>query len=255
MNTSPNKNTKWIIIGTIVFVLALLIAVGPILFFKYMRAKWENTPKYKVSNLIMTVSGQIQKSNDNIFYLLGDNKQYYVLENFSKDLSDKTGEKCSVMGTFRLPKNEDQIDGHSVRLFLSPTQIKFVDDVLENAKLDVGEKKVENIKEKAVKKAKFRIEVNTRLNKPILFDVIKGKVAPINRKTLDGKDMIAFVLKDEYGDNYMLYKKNKDLSSLENKEIICLGREIIPPSNFPLVVDETTFELFEVYDTDYNKLM
>ena len=52
----------------------------------------------------------------------------------------------------------------------------------------------------------------------------------------------------------MLYKKGKDLSSLENKEIIVLGREILPPLNMPLVVDETTFEIYEVYDIDLKKL-
>lgn len=255
MNTSPKKNTKWIVIGSIIFVLALLIAVGPILFSKYMRAKWENTPKYKVSNLVMNVSGQIKKSNDGIYYLMGDNKQYYILENFKEDLSGKINEKCSVMGIFRLPQGEEEIDGHSVRLFLTPKEIRFADDTIRNGNSNLEDKKIEDIKEKSVKKAKFRIGVNTRLNKPILFDVVKGKIAPVNRTTLDGKDIIVFVLKDQYGDNYMLYKKNKDLSSLENKEIICLGREIIPPSNYPLVVDETTFELYEVYDTDYNKLM
>ena len=53
----------------------------------------------------------------------------------------------------------------------------------------------------------------------------------------------------------MLYKKGKDLSLLENKRVIVLGREILPPRNIPLVVDETTFEIYEVYDTDFNQLM
>ena len=252
MNTSPKKNTKWIVIGSIVFILALLVAVGPILFSKYMKSKWGNTPHYKVSNLIMSVSGQLQKSNDNVFYLAGDNKQYYVLENLKEDLSDKVNEKCSIMGAFRLPENDEQIDGHSVRLFLTPKQIRFSDD--EVVKFGLEEKKIENIKEKMVKKAKFRIEVNTRLNKPILFDVIKGEVAPVNRKTLDGKDIVVYVLKDEYGDSFALYKKGLDFSKIGTDKIVCLGREILPPNNMPLVVDETTFEIFEIYDFEYNKI-
>ena len=61
-------------------------------------------------------------------------------------------------------------------------------------------------------------------------------------------------IKSEFNDNYMLYKKGKDLSFLSGKEIVVLGREIIPPSNMYLVVDESTFEIYEVYDTDYNRL-
>ena len=41
-----SKNTKWIIIGSIILVLAILIAVGPIMLKRYMRTKWE-TPSYK----------------------------------------------------------------------------------------------------------------------------------------------------------------------------------------------------------------
>ena len=108
---------------------------------------------------------------------------------------------------------------------------------------------------KSVKKAKLRIEANTRLNKPILFDVIKGSVSVVNRKDKDGNDYSALILKDDLGDNYMLYKKGKDLADFANKQVIVLGREILPPSNVLLVVDETTFEIYEVYDLDYNRLM
>ena len=81
MGTENKKNTKWIIIGSIVFVLAILVAVGPILVTKYMRTKWQDSVKYKTSNILMKVSGILQKTDDNIFYLKGDNDSYYVLDN------------------------------------------------------------------------------------------------------------------------------------------------------------------------------
>lgn len=255
MDKSSKKSTKWIVIGSIVFVLAILCAVGPILFSKYMRAKWERTPSYKVSNVMMTVVGTIQLSKDNLFYLFGDNKQYYVLEDLKESLNDKVGEKCVVQAKMRMPENNEQVDGHPVRLFLTPVKIKFDNAIVNNTEeVNTDANSVQNIKEKMLEKAKLRLKVNTELNKPILFDVIKGTVSSVNRQTSDKKDYVAFVLKDKFSDSYALYKKGADLSVLNNKEVICLGREIIPPSNLPLVVDETTFEIYECYDSQYNKL-
>lgn len=255
MGTAPKKNTKWIIFGSVIFILAILVAVGPILITKYMRTKWENTPHYKTSNLLMNVSGELQISKDDVVYLKGDNGLFYVLEELNQDVSDKANEKCSVIAKFRQAENNEIVDGNPVRLFLGVQKIIFQNsnDVLDNVSQD--KKDDIDLKEKSLKKARLRVEANTRLNKPIFFDVIKGKVSSINRKDRNGNDFTAFVLTDDFGDNYMLYKKGKNLSSLANNEIVCLGREILPPSNMPLIVDETTFELYEVYDEQYNKLM
>ena len=259
MDKTNGKNTKWVIIGSIIFIAAILFAVGPFLVTKYMRAKWQNGPKYKVSNMLMNVSGELKISADKVYYLKGDNGLFYVLEDVKQDISEYNNEKCSVVGKFRQALNDETIDGNPVRLFIGVDRISFKDNgfILNNNEGNVKDKdKVDiNIKEKTLKKAQLRVEANARLNKKLLFDVIKGNVSSIKRVDRNNKDYTAFVLTDEFGDNYMLYKKGKDLSSLENKEIICLGREIIPPSNFPLIVDETTFELYEVYDPKYNKLM
>ena len=250
------KNVKWFIIGGIVCVLAILFAVGPVLVTRYMRAKWQNAPKYKVSSLLMNISGELKKSNDSNYYVKGDNGLFYVLENIKQDLTEKIDMKCDVVGSFRQAINDEKIDGNPVRLFISVNKIAFpelgetISDEVDDSK---QEEKAAAAKEKALQKAKIRVAVNAALGKSILFDVVKGNIASISRKDRDNKDFTAFVLTDDFNDRYMLYKKGKDLSLLDGKRVIVLGREIIPPSNFPLFVDETTFEIYEVYDLDYNK--
>ena len=233
MDKAPKGNIKWIIIGSIVFIIAILVAVGPMLTMKYMRAKWGTERHYKTSALLINVSGELKKSNNNEYYLKGDNGLFYVLEGIKQDVSKHIDEKCSIIGKFREAKNQETIDGNPVRLFVGIEKLIFRDsgeEIVDNDKKEVEKENV-NVKEKSLKKARLRVETNTILNKPILFDVIKGNVVSFNRKDLKGKDYIAFVLVDEFGDNYMLYKKGKDLSFLENQNIICLGREIIPPEN------------------------
>lgn len=257
MGTASKKNTKWIIFGSIIFILAVLIAVGPVLVTKYMRAKWQNTSSYKVSNLLINVMGKLQVSNDNIYYIKGDNGLFYVVENLKHDLSDKVNENCSIICKFREAKNNETIDGNPVRLFVDVQKFVFMDsdNIIDTSEENKDGKTKVDIETKVAKKAKLRVEVNMKLKTNIFFDVIKGKVSAINRKDREGKEYTAYVLTDEFGDNYMLYKKGKILSSLENKEIIVLGREIIPPINMYLVTDESTFETYEVYDLNYNKLL
>ena len=260
-----SKNTGWIILGSIILVLAILILVGPIMVKKYMRAKWQNAPHYQTKELLMNVAGTMAMSSDQKVYLKGDNDLFYVLEDIKQDVSDKIDAKCIVIGSFRPAKDGDMIDGNPIRLFITVKKIKFtdsddsseasVDNTIDDTVKTIPDTVKISAEEKSVKKARLRIEANTRLNKPILFDVIKGSVSVANRKDKDGNEYSALILKDDMGDNYMLYKKGKDLSDFANKELVVLGREILPPSNVLFVLDETTFEIYEIYDLDYNRLM
>ena len=258
MGTENKKNTKWIVIGCIVFVLAILVAVGPILVTKYMRAKWQGSFGYRSSNIFMKVSGILQKTDDNIFYLKGDNNLYYALNSVKEeDLLDRIDQHCSVFAKMKMPKENETINGNKIRLFLDVQKITF-DDSTEISTVDESDNvrnNDEDIKKKSLAKTQLRLEVNGRLNKPILFDVIKGKVSTQNRKTLDGKDVVVTILTDEFGDNYMLYKKGFDLSPLKDMELICLGRELLPLQNMPIVVDEITFEIYEVFDYEYRRVL
>ncbi|MDD3127431.1 MAG: hypothetical protein PHT27_07445 [Candidatus Izemoplasmatales bacterium] len=253
MDSTPKKNKKWIIFGSIVLVLAVLIAVGPVLITKYMRTKWQNSPKYKTSNLMMKIDGKLQISKDNIPYLVGKNGLFYVLEDLKEnDIKDNMNKDCSIFGKMRIPKDGETIDGNPIRLFIGVEKIG-TDVMLGNQEIskDVSDK----IKEKSLKKNKTRVEVNAILNKPILFDVTKGKVSVENRKALDGKDISVFVLTDEFGDRFVLFDKKMRLKNIDGVDVVCLGREILPPANMPLVIDEVTFEIYEMYDSKYNKLI
>ena len=140
MGTENKKNTKWIIIGSIVFVLAILVAVGPILVTKYMRTKWQDSVKYKTSHILMKVPGILQKTEDNIFYLKGDNDFYYVLDNVKEEeVLNKVGQHCSAFGKMRLPKGDESVDGNKIRLFLGVQKITF-DDSTEISNVEEKEK-------------------------------------------------------------------------------------------------------------------
>lgn len=252
---SANKNVKWIVIGCIVLVCAVLIAFAPILVTKYMRTKWEEPNNYKSSALLMNIFGQLAVSKDNVYYLKGNNNLYYVLENINQDISKKVGNYCSVLGKVRVPKNNETIENNKVRLFIGVNKIVLSDKyVFYNEKT---EKKADDIdvNEKNTKKAALRAEINAKLKTRIMFDVVKGKVNSVERTDKTGNKYISYILTDDFNDKYMLYKKDTDLSVLDGKEVACLGRQIMPPNNMFVVIDEMTFEIYEVYNANYKKLI
>lgn len=258
MDTAPKKNTKWIIFGSVVIVFALLIAVGPVLLTKYMRAKWEDTPKYRTSYLLMSVEGKLLLSEDNVPYLLGDNL-YYLLENLSEeDINKYLDKECFVLGKIVSPEPEEKIDGNDVRMILSVDEIRDIDSPDTNEIVDENteENYYKNLEEKAAKKNKLALETNIALNKPIMFDVIKGKLSLQNRKNKNGEEVSVVILTDEFGDNYLLRRKDKPLTDIVSiDEVICLGREALPLKDMFLVVDEINFEIHEMYDSNLKKIL
>lgn len=261
MSQDKKSNVKWIVIGSIIFILAILVAVGPFLLKKYMVTKWQTSGHYRTVNVMMNVNGTF-KMAENTPYLLGDNGKYYVLENLKLDnLQEYIDSRCSIIGEVRKPKNNETVAGNPVRLFVEVEKF-IIDGVnLLNKETDASgvveeeNKQDDKVVNKSLRRTQLRVEANTILNKPILFDVIKGKVSSFTTKTTDAGEVTFVVLTDEFNDKYALYKKGKDFSSLEGKDVVCLGREILTPKEIPLIVDITTFEIYEVYDNQYNKLM
>ena len=247
---------KWFVFGIIVIVIALLIAVGPLIVTKYMRAKWQNVPKHNVTNLSMKVEGKLLLSETNVPYLAGNNNLYYLLENLSEeDINNYANKNCFVLGKITLPKEGTKIEGNDVRMIISVDKISETDFSKSEDLTKENKEFAEKAKEKVAKKNQLRIETNMALNKPILFDVIKGKLSLQNRKKKDGTEVSALVLTDEFGDSYLLVSRGNLINKLiSNEEIICLGREVMPLKDMYLVVDEVNFEIYEAYDLNYNKI-
>ena len=252
---ASKKNTKWVIFGSIIFVLAVLIAVGPILLTKYMRAKWQDAPKYSTSSLLIKVEGKLLLSEDEDPYLLGNNGLYYLLEDLSEgNIENYLNKDCFVLGKIISANPNEYIGDNDVRMIISVDEINDISTSGANESIDdinISQK----LEEKTAKRNKLVIETNIALNKPILFDVIKGKLSLQNRERKNGEEVSAVILTDEFGDNYLLRVKDKLFNNvISDKEVICLGREVLPLKDMFLVVDEINFEIYEIYDTDYNKL-
>ncbi len=257
MGPETKKNKKWIIFGSIILILAVLIAVGPILVTKYMRAKWQDVPKHNVTALQMKVEGKLLLSKDNIPYLTSKNNlYYYILENLSEDaIKNYLDKNCFVLGKMILPEKDAKIDGNDVRMIIVVDKISETDFSKSEDLAKENKEVTEKIKEKIAKKNQLRIETNMKLNKPILFDVIKGKLSLQNRKKKDGTEISTLVLTDEFGDTYLLISRGNLINKLiSDEEIICLGREVMPFKDMHLVVDEVNFEIYEAYDLNYNKI-
>jgi len=253
-----NKNNKkWIIFGFVIFVLAVLVAVGPILFTKYMRNKWQNGPKYKTSNILINVNGILKKSSQNEVYLAGDNKLFYIIEDISEDdLNSNLETKVSITGKIKIPKADVAVDGNPVRLYISVENIESLEKPSSKERKSFADvdKLAEIEREKILNKSKIRLNVNAALNKSILFDVTRGTLTLENRKTInENATKEVPILIDEFGDKVILVGKDK-IKNFVNKKIVCLGREL-PSTDVPVNAGETVFEIYEVYDADYKKLI
>ncbi|MDD5021503.1 MAG: hypothetical protein PHR82_05115 [Endomicrobiaceae bacterium] len=259
METKSGTNKKWFIFGSIIVIIAISIAVTPILVSKYMKSKWQDGPKYKVKNLLMNVDGKLKLSKDDFVYLVGNNEFYYFIENSEKfDMGKYIDKKVSVIAKMRVPKEGDNVDGHPIRLFLTVEKFMpkegYVQKITSVDTDKISKEIQEKLKQKTLKKIKTRLAVNAILNKPILFDVVEGKVSFETRKNLKGVEVAVVIITDEFGDNFMMIDKKNKLKQFEGKNLICLGREVLPPKNMPLVVDEIAFEIYEVYNAEYQRL-
>jgi|GEM_PF-1977090 len=259
--TKSSANKKWFVFGSIIVIIAISVAVAPVLVSKYMKAKWQDGPKYKVKNVLMNVDGKLKLAKNDSVYLAGDNELYYFVENPDKfEMKKYIDQKVSLIAKMRIPKEGDNIDGHPIRLFLTVEKFMPKNAALNPNKITaqeaekISKQEQEKLKEKALKKIKSRIAVNAILNKPVLFDVVEGKIAFETRKNLKGEDVKAVIITDSFGDRFMMIDKKNKLKKLDGQNVICLGREVLPPKNMPLIVDEVAFEIYEVYDTAYKKL-
>ena len=249
-----NKSKKLIIYVSIIVLLALLLAFGPVFFAKYMRNKDINmAQKLSTIKTKLKVKGVLKVSNEDL-YLLGNNSNIYlIIGNFVEELKHHLEEEATIMGAILSPEDK-KIEGEEVRFVINVDKYGFPD--LETDNLS------EEQKDKINKRAEFVDEINTKLKKRVRYDVIKGKIELKKRIFDNGDDEIDLpVIRDEFGDVYVLTKRidskeirDNSIYSNNGKVVICLGKTTLDEEDIPLAKDEVVFEVFEMYDENLNKI-
>jgi uncharacterized protein YpmB len=119
MEPSKDNRKKWVIFGVIIAVLAILVAVGPVIITRVMRSKTQP----KSLELMIKVKGVVKKTQDadaNVFYLKGNNNLYYVLltnrEGKEQQLESNLEKEVTVFGNIVHAEESDTIAENPVRM-------------------------------------------------------------------------------------------------------------------------------------------
>jgi hypothetical protein len=132
MEPSTNTKKKWVILGIIIAVLAILVAVGPVIISKYMRSSkpMQGTISSSTAEFMIKVKGVIKEDTaKELLYLKGDNGLYYILSSDDPDqIKSNLNKHATIFGNILAPKNEAEqvniIDGNSVRMSIEVVKIE-----------------------------------------------------------------------------------------------------------------------------------
>lgn len=126
MEPSKKTNKKWIIFGTIIAVLAILVLIGPIFISQYMKNKYMK-PNIVKSELMIKVKGELKQSLDGkTLYLAGQNGLFYVLfGEQSTEIAKNIDKTATVFGNIYEPHKDEQIDGSPVRMRINVVNIDY----------------------------------------------------------------------------------------------------------------------------------
>lgn len=243
MEPVKKSNKKWIIFGIIIAVLAVIIAIGPVLLTRYMRSK---TPKPTTADLMIKVSGII-KENVNQFgfiepYLLGDNGLYYLLiGDMHYELTQNIDAKATVFGNIVYAGPNEKIGDNPMRMKINV--INFGMPTLEAGR-SISMAEIEKMKDKAAKRIKAREEVSKHINIGD-NDFIRGKVIKEERDS-----SYAYIITDELEDKYLLTGVS---DSILNMNVVLLGK-VIPSSGYPVNSDEVVFSVSAAYNDSFDKI-
>ena len=256
--TFQKKSKKWIIYVSIIVLLALLLAFGPIFFANYMRNKeMDMAQKLNTIKSRLKVKGVLKVSDEDL-YLLGNNSNIYlIVGGYVDELKQHLDEEVTIMGPV-LPPEDIKIDGKEIRFVIAVDKYGFPDLDIDN----LSDEQKNILKDKINRRTEFVDDINAKLKKRVRYDAIKGKIE-LETKIIDGVETAYCIIKDEFGDVYVLLGEGdneKEISKMFDtigsnidNTVVCLGKTAIH-GNIPLVKDEVVFEVFEIYDENLNKI-
>ncbi|MDR1523453.1 MAG: hypothetical protein LBS29_05860 [Endomicrobium sp.] len=129
MEPSTNTKKKWIVLGIIIAILAIFVALGPVIVAKYMRSSksMQNTITSSTAEFMIKVKGVIKKdTGKELIYLKGDNDLYYILVGDKlEQLKENLNKKATIFGNILAPENlqegteDTTINGNKIRMKIS----------------------------------------------------------------------------------------------------------------------------------------
>jgi hypothetical protein len=250
METPQKKNKKWVFFAGIVAVLALAVAIGPILVAKHMRAKYAKTVRIKTSNMMIKVKGTIEISGDTV-YLKGDNaKIYLLLGDQLNEIKKNVGETATIFGDMA-HSEIPTINGEQVRLAIYVTKFGLPD--LPSFSGSLSDAESERLRQRADEKLEYRDSILTRLKKmdDVRLEVAGGVITHQTREVSEDLKRQYSILTDKWGDKYVLLVANGSFTFPDDgAEYIALGKVAIPSKNYPIKKDEVMFVVEGFYKAD-----
>ena len=247
MNTQQRRKLT----AAAVAVMVLIIGGVVVMRFTGDKSKAGYIPgKVKTMPLMLQVKGTINME-DGLLVLTTSNKGYkHVLTGVKAgELKNSLGRTIVVFGKI-LNASPSEINKSPVKCNIEVTKYgtkSSLGEPVTDSQLALLAKKIE-------KKRQLQEEVLTKLQKKRIYEVISGQVRRENREILPGEKLDYYIIETEDKDKYALIGFHSILKKNTGKNLVILGEEGLPVSNYPVLVDEVNFHVSEVYDDKLKQL-